>query len=99
MQYGEEAGIKSATVNFTGEYAYGYLKAESGIHRLVRISPFDAGKRRHTSFSSVFVYPEIQEDIAVEINEDDLRVDPPGWRARHVCIDAGGRRVGEEAGG
>jgi peptide chain release factor 2 len=72
---GEEAGIKSVTFTVNGEYAYGYLKAESGIHRLVRISPFDAGKRRHTSFSSVFVYPEIQEDIVVDINEDDLRVD------------------------
>ncbi len=74
-QPGEEAGVKSVTLTVNGEYAYGYLKAESGIHRLVRISPFDAGKRRHTSFASVFVYPEIQEDILVEINEDDLRVD------------------------
>ena len=72
---GEEAGVKSATFTVNGDYAYGYLKAESGIHRLVRISPFDAGKRRHTSFASVFVYPEIQEDIVVEINEDELRVD------------------------
>jgi len=74
-QPGEEAGVKSVTLTVNGEYAYGYLKAESGIHRLVRISPFDAGKRRHTSFASLFVYPEIQEDILVEINEDDLRVD------------------------
>ena len=72
---GEEAGIKSATFEVTGEYAYGYLKAEVGIHRLVRISPFDAGKRRHTSFASVFVYPEVEEDIVVEIKEEDLRVD------------------------
>jgi peptide chain release factor 2 len=72
---GEEAGVKSVTFTVNGEYAYGYLKAESGIHRLVRISPFDAGKRRHTSFSSLFVYPEIKEDIVVEINEDDLRID------------------------
>ena len=72
---GEEAGVKSATFTVNGDYAYGYLKAEVGIHRLVRISPFDAGKRRHTSFASVFVYPEIQEDIVVEINEDELRVD------------------------
>ncbi len=72
---GEEAGVKSATFTVSGEYAYGYLKAESGIHRLVRISPFDAGKRRHTSFASVFVYPEVQENIVIEINEDDLRVD------------------------
>ena len=72
---GEEAGIKSATFEVTGEFAYGYLKAEVGIHRLVRISPFDAGKRRHTSFASVFVYPEIDEDIVIEIKEEDLRVD------------------------
>ncbi len=72
---GEEAGIKSTTFTVTGEYAYGYLKAESGIHRLVRISPFDANKRRHTSFASIFVFPEIGEDIAVEINEEDLRID------------------------
>jgi len=72
---GEEAGVKSVTFTVNGDYAYGYLKAESGIHRLVRISPFDAGKRRHTSFASVFVYPEIQEDVVVEINEDDLRID------------------------
>jgi len=72
---GEEAGVKSATFTVTGDYAYRYLRAESGIHRLVRISPFDAGKRRHTSFASVFVYPEVSEDIVVEINEDELRVD------------------------
>ena len=75
MQYGEEAGIKSATVNFTGDYAYGYLKAEIGVHRLVRISPFDSNKRRHTSFASVFVYPEVAEDVEVEINPDDLKID------------------------
>lgn len=75
IQYGEEAGIKSATVIFTGEYAYGYLRSEIGVHRLVRISPYDANKRRHTSFASVFVYPEIEEDIKVEINEADLRID------------------------
>jgi len=74
-QYGEEAGIKSATVNFTGDYAYGYLKAEIGVHRLVRISPFDSNKRRHTSFASVFVYPEVAEDVEVEINDDDLKID------------------------
>jgi peptide chain release factor 2 len=72
---GEEAGVKSVTFTVTGDYSYGYLKAESGIHRLVRISPFDAGKRRHTSFASLFVYPEVNEDIVVDINEDDLRVD------------------------
>ncbi|MGB2805777.1 MAG: PCRF domain-containing protein, partial [Candidatus Zixiibacteriota bacterium] len=66
---GEEAGIKSATLEITGSYAYGYLKAESGVHRLVRISPFDANKRRHTSFASVFIYPEIEDNITVEIND------------------------------
>ncbi len=74
-QPGEEAGVKSVTFLVEGEYAYGYLKAEAGIHRLVRISPFDANSRRHTSFASVFVYPEVDEDIKVEINEADLRVD------------------------
>jgi peptide chain release factor 2 len=75
MQYGEEAGIKSATVNFIGDYAYGYLKAEIGVHRLVRISPYDSNKRRHTSFASVFVYPEVAADVPVEINDDDLKID------------------------
>ena len=74
-QPGEEAGVKSVTFNVAGDYAYGYLKAEAGIHRLVRISPFDANSRRHTSFASVFVYPEVDDDIKVEINEADLRVD------------------------
>ncbi len=72
---GEEAGIKSAALEITGSYAYGYLKGESGVHRLVRISPFDANKRRHTSFASVFVYPEIEDNITVEINDDDLRME------------------------
>ncbi len=75
LQPGEEAGLKSATVEVTGKYAFGYLKAEIGVHRLVRISPFDANKRRHTSFASIFVYPEIEDDIKVEINEADLRID------------------------
>ncbi len=72
---GDEAGIKSATVSITGPYAYGYLKAEAGVHRLVRISPFDSNKRRHTSFASVFVYPEVSEDIDVVIEEKELRID------------------------
>ena len=72
---GEEAGIKSAVFAVRGEYAYGYLKAETGVHRLVRISPFDQAKRRHTSFASVYVYPEIEDDVEVEVRSEDLRVD------------------------
>lgn len=72
---GDEAGIKSVTFTMEGEYAYGYAKAEIGIHRLVRISPFDASARRHTSFASVFVYPEVDDDIKIEIDEKDLRID------------------------
>ena len=72
---GEEAGLKSVTFSVIGEYAYGYLKGEMGVHRLVRISPFDAGGRRHTSFASVEVLPEITEDIQIDINPDDLRID------------------------
>ena len=72
---GEEAGIKSVTALVEGENAYGYLKCECGVHRLVRISPFDANSRRHTSFASLEVLPEISEDIEVEINPDDLRID------------------------
>ncbi len=74
-QPGEEAGLKGVTFRVEGEYAYGLLAAEAGVHRLVRISPFDQAARRHTSFASLFVYPEIDEDIEVEINEKDLRVD------------------------
>ncbi len=84
---GEEAGIKSATLTISGQYAYGYLKGEAGVHRLVRISPFDANKRRHTSFAAILVYPEITDDIEIEINEDDLRIDT--YRAS----GAGGQHV------
>lgn len=72
---GDVAGIKSATVKISGEYAFGWLRTETGVHRLVRKSPFDSGNRRHTSFSSAFVYPEIDDDIAIEINPADLRID------------------------
>lgn len=72
---GDEAGLKNVTFTVNGPYAYGYLKAEVGIHRLVRISPFDAGARRHTSFASVFVIPEVPDDIVIEIDEKDLRID------------------------
>lgn len=72
---GEEAGVKNVTVLISGAYAYGYMKCESGIHRLVRISPYDANARRHTSFASVYAYPEIPEGIQIDINEEDLRVD------------------------
>ena len=72
---GDEAGIKSATFEVAGEYAFGYLRAEVGVHRLVRISPFDANSRRHTSFASVFVYPEIEEDVEIEIDPSELRID------------------------
>ena len=72
---GDEAGIKSSTIKISGEYIYGYLKSESGIHRLVRISPFDSGARRHTSFASVWVYPVVDESIDIEVLEKDLRID------------------------
>lgn len=72
---GEVAGIKSATIRFVGEYAFGWLRTETGVHRLVRKSPFDSGNRRHTSFASVFVSPEIDDDIEIDINPADLRID------------------------
>lgn len=84
---GEVAGIKSATVRYTGQYAYGHLRTETGVHRLVRKSPFDSGNRRHTSFASVFAYPEIDDSIEVEINPADLRIDT--YRAS----GAGGQHV------
>ncbi len=74
-QDGDSAGVKSATIEVTGTFAYGYLKAENGVHRLVRISPFDANARRHTSFASVFVYPEIEDDVEIEVNPADLKID------------------------
>jgi len=86
-QSGDEAGLKSATIKISGEYAYGYLKAESGVHRLVRMSPFDANSRRHTSFASIFVFPEIDDTIEIDINDDDIRIDT--YRAS----GAGGQHV------
>jgi peptide chain release factor 2 len=87
ISHGEEAGIKSVSFEIKGQNAYGTLKSESGVHRLVRISPYDAASRRHTSFASVFVYPEIESDIEVEIRDEDLRVDT--YRAS----GAGGQHV------
>ena len=87
LQPGDEAGIKSVTVRMAGEYAYGYMKGESGVHRLVRISPFDANKRRHTSFASVFVSPEIEDDTDIVLEDKDLRIDT--YRAS----SAGGQHV------
>lgn len=84
---GDEAGVKSVSFTIEGEYAYGYAKAEIGIHRLVRISPFDASSRRHTSFASVFVYPEVNDEIVVEIDEKDLRIDT------YRSTGAGGQHV------
>jgi peptide chain release factor 2 len=86
-QAGDEAGLKSASLEIRGDHAYGYLAAENGVHRLVRISPFDAQGRRHTSFASVFVYPVVDDDIEIEINESDLRIDT--YRAS----GAGGQHV------
>lgn len=87
LQSGDEAGIKSATIEVRGEYAYGYLKAEAGVHRLVRISPFDANSRRHTSFASVYVIPEVDNEIEIKIDPNDLRIDT--YRAS----GAGGQHV------
>ncbi|MBI3994046.1 MAG: peptide chain release factor 2 [Candidatus Lambdaproteobacteria bacterium] len=75
LQPGDEGGLKSVTFSVVGDYAYGHLKAEMGVHRLVRISPYDANKRRHTSFASVFVYPDVEDEIEVQINDADLRID------------------------
>lgn len=87
FQEGDEAGIKSVTVNVKGQNAFGYLKVETGVHRMVRISPFNASGKRHTSFASVFVYPEVEDDIQIEIDENDLRIDT--YRAS----GAGGQHV------
>ena len=95
-QPGEEAGLKSATVTVTGEYSYGLLSAEAGVHRLVRISPFDQAARRHTSFASVYVWPEVTEDVDVEVEDKDIRIDTyrsSGAGGQHVNVTDSAVRI------
>jgi len=99
LQPGEEAGIKSVTLEVDGEYAYGYLKAEKGVHRLVRISPFDAQSRRHTSFASVFVYPVVDDSIDIKVEDKDLRIDvfrASGAGGQHVNKTSSAVRITHE---
>jgi peptide chain release factor 2 len=96
LQTAEEAGIKSAIIAVEGDYAFGNLKAETGVHRLVRISPYDASRRRHTSFASVFAYPEVEDDLEVEVEEKDLRIDTfrsSGAGGQHVNVTDSAVRI------
>ncbi len=96
IQPGEEAGIKSVTLLVQGEYAYGYLSAEVGVHRLVRISPFDSAARRHTSFASVFAWPQVDESITIDVQEKDIRVDTyrsSGAGGQHVNVTDSAVRI------
>jgi len=93
---GEEAGLKSVTVRIEGDYAFGHLSQESGVHRLVRISPFDSNKRRHTSFAAVFVFPEVEDDIEIDINPEELRIDTyrsSGRGGQHVNVTDSAVRI------
>ena len=101
-QPGEEAGLKSATMTIKGDYAFGYLQAESGVHRLVRISPFDASARRHTSFASVHVFPVVEDNIQIEIKDDDIRIDTfraSGAGGQHVNKTSSAVRITHAASG
>jgi len=101
-QPGEEAGLKSATMTIKGDYAFGYLQAESGVHRLVRISPFDASSRRHTSFASVHVFPVVEDNIKIEIKDDDIRIDTfraSGAGGQHVNKTSSAVRITHAASG